>query len=192
VIYERPGYGASDPRPVPWPDNTFEQEAEIVLPALLDKLGIDRPVLIGHSDGGTIALLCAAALPERVCGVVTLAAHVVLDELHLRGRFGARAQLVGGGLRAELERFHGPGADPLFRGWSGLWLDPARRDWSIIDRLSRITCPVLAIQGADDEYGLVASSTRSWLASPARRSVLSSRTALTTRIITRAPMSSSA
>jgi pimeloyl-ACP methyl ester carboxylesterase len=156
VIYERPGYGASDPRPVPWPDNIFEQEAEIVLPALLDKLGIDRPVLIGHSDGGTIALLCAAAFPERVCGVVTLAAHVVLDELTFAGVSALERSWREGGLRAELERFHGPGADPLFRGWSGLWLDPARRDWSIIDRLSRITCPVLAIQGADDEYGLVA------------------------------------
>jgi pimeloyl-ACP methyl ester carboxylesterase len=157
VIYERPGYGASDPRPVPWPDDIFEQEAEIVLPALLDVLGIDRPVLIGHSDGGTIALLCAAAFPERVCGVVTLAAHVVLDELTLAGVSALeRSWQEGGDLRAELERFHGPGADPVFRGWSGLWLDPARRDWSIIDRLPRITCPVLAIQGVDDEYGLPA------------------------------------
>jgi pimeloyl-ACP methyl ester carboxylesterase len=154
VIYERPGYGASDPRPVPWPDDIFEQEAEIVLPALLDVLGIDRPVLIGHSDGGTIALLCAAAFPERVCGVVTLAAHVVLDELTLAGVSALERSWREGGLRAELEQFHGAGADPLFRGWSGLWLDPGRRDWSIIARLSRITCPVLAIQGADDEYGL--------------------------------------
>ena len=85
VIYERPSYGASDPRPVPWPDDIFEQEAEIVLPALLHVLGIDRPVLIGHSDGGTIALIYAAAFPARVCAVITLAAHVVLDELTFAG-----------------------------------------------------------------------------------------------------------
>jgi pimeloyl-ACP methyl ester carboxylesterase len=156
VIYERPGYGASDPHLVPWPGDVLEQEAEIVLPALLDALGIDSPVLIGHSDGGTIALLYAAAFPERVCGVVTLAAHVVLDELTFAGVSALERSWREGGLRAELERFHGPGADPLFRGWSGLWLDPARRAWSIIDRLPRITCLVLAIQGADDEYGLPA------------------------------------
>jgi pimeloyl-ACP methyl ester carboxylesterase len=74
------GDGApADPRPLPWPDDVLEQEAEIVLPALLKALGIDRPVLIGHSDGGTIALLCAAAFAERVSAVITLAAHVFLD-----------------------------------------------------------------------------------------------------------------
>jgi pimeloyl-ACP methyl ester carboxylesterase len=156
VIYERPGYGASDPRPLPWPGDVLEQEAEIVLAALLDALGIHRPVLIGHSDGGTIALLCAAAFPQRVCGVVTLAAHVVLDELTFAGVSALERSWREGGLRAELEQFHGPGADVLFRGWSGLWLDPARRAWSIVDRLQRIICPVLAIQGTDDEYGLPA------------------------------------
>lgn len=149
VIYERPSYGASDPRPVPWPDDIFEQEAEIVLPALLDVLGIDRPVLIGHSDGGTIALMYAAAFPARVCAVITLAAHVVLDELTFAGVSALERSWREGALRAELERLDGPGAAPLFRGWSELWLDPARRAWSIIDRLPRITCPVLAIQGAE-------------------------------------------
>ena len=156
VIYERPGYGASEPRPLPWPADVLEQEAEIVLPALLDALRIDRPVLIGHSDGGTIALLCAAAFPERVGAVVTLAAHVVLDELTAAGVSALEQSWREGGLRPELERVHGAGADALFRGWSGLWLDPARRAWSIIDRLPLIACPVLAIQGADDEYGLPA------------------------------------
>jgi pimeloyl-ACP methyl ester carboxylesterase len=174
LIYERPGYGASDLRPVPWPDDIFEQEAEIVLPALLDKLGIDRPVLIGHSDGGTIALLYAAAFPEQACGVITLAAHVVLDELTFAGVSALERSWREGGLRAELERFHGAGADPLFRGWSGLWLDPARRGWSIIDRLSRITCPVLAIQGANDEYGLPAQldAIVAGVAGPAERALV--------------------
>src|SRR5919109_4759230 len=75
------------------------------------------------------------------CGVVTLAAHVVLDELTFAGVTALEGSWRKGGLRAELERFHGPGADPLFRGWPGLWLDPARRDWSIIDRLSRHHLP---------------------------------------------------
>jgi pimeloyl-ACP methyl ester carboxylesterase len=156
VVYERPGYGASDRRPLAWPDDVLEQEAEIVLSALLNALGIDRPVLIGHFDGGTIALLYAAALPERVRTVITLAAHVVLDELTFAGVSALERSWRKGDLRSELERLHGPGAETLFRAWSGLWLDPARRAWSIIDRLPRITCPVLAIQGADDEYGLPA------------------------------------
>ena len=156
VIYERPGYGASAPRSLPWPADVLEQEAEIVLPALLDALSIERPVLIGHSDGGTIALLYAAAYPERARAVITLAAHVVLDELTFAGVAALEQSWRDGSLRSELERAHGPGAETLFRAWSGLWLDPARRAWSIIDRLPHITCPVLAIQGADDEYGLPA------------------------------------
>jgi len=156
VIYERLGYGASEPRPLPWPDDVLEQEAEIVLPALLDALRIDRAVLIGHSDGGTIALLYAAAWPARVAGVVTLAAHVVLDELTLAGVSALERSWRDVKLRSELEQLHGSGADTLFRAWSGLWLSPARRAWSILGRLPRITCPVLAIQGVDDEYGLPA------------------------------------
>jgi pimeloyl-ACP methyl ester carboxylesterase len=175
LIYERPGYGASDPRPPPWPVDVLEQEAEIVLPALLEELGIDRPVLIGHSDGGTIALLHAAAFPDRVCGVIALAAHVVLDELTFAGVSALeRSWREEAGLRAELQRAHGPGAAPLFRGWSGLWLDPARRSWSIVDRLSHIVCPVLAIQGSDDEYGLLAQldAIADGVAGPAERVVV--------------------
>jgi len=156
LVYERPGYGASDARPLPWPDDVLEQEAEIVLPALLDALGIERPVLIGHSDGATIALLFAAAFPDRVRAVITEAAHVVMDELTLSGVAALQRAWHEGDLRAELEQHHGAGAEALFRGWSALWLAPARRAWSITDRLARITCPVLAIQGADDEYGLPA------------------------------------
>jgi pimeloyl-ACP methyl ester carboxylesterase len=156
LIYERPSYGASDPRALPWPRDVFEQEAKTVLPALLEALSIDRPVLIGHSDGGTIALLYAAVFPERLRGLITLAAHVVLDELTFAGVSALECSWREGDLRAELERRHGSGAEPLFRAWSDLWLDPARRGWSITDRLSRITCPVLAIQGTDDEYGLPA------------------------------------
>jgi pimeloyl-ACP methyl ester carboxylesterase len=91
-----------------------------------------------------------------VLAVITLAAHVVLDELTHAGVAALERSWREGNLRSELERLHGPGAETLFRGWPGLWLDPARRAWSIIGRLSRITCPVLAIQGADDEYGLPA------------------------------------
>jgi pimeloyl-ACP methyl ester carboxylesterase len=192
VIYERPGYGASDPRPVPWSDNIFEQEAEIVLPALLDKLGIDRPVLIGHSDGGTIALLCAAAFPERVCGVVTLAAHVVLDELTFAGvsalerswREGGFAQSSNGSMAPALTRCSAAGLG------CGSTRQGATGRSSIGSRAS--PARFLRSRAPTTSTAWWPSSTRSWLASPARRSVLSSRTALTTHIIRRAPMSSSA
>ena len=150
LIYERPGYGASDPRALPWPADVLEQEAEIVLPALLEALGIDCPVLIGHSDGGTIALLYAAAFPDRVRAVITLAAHVVLDDLTFAGVTALERSWREGDLRSELGRLHGPGTETLFRGWSGLWLHPSRHAWSITDRLPHITCPVLAIQAIDD------------------------------------------
>jgi pimeloyl-ACP methyl ester carboxylesterase len=175
LIYERPGYGASDPRPLPWPDDVLEQEAEIVLPALLQALSIERPVLIGHSDGGTIALLYAAAFPQRVRGAITLAAHVVLDDLTFGGVAALERSWRKGDLRSELERLHGLGAEILFRAWSGLWLDPARRAWSIIDRLPHITCPVLAIQGAEDEYGLPGQldAIAAGVAGPAERVLIS-------------------
>ena len=113
-------------------------------------------MLIGHSDGGTIALVYGAAFPERARAVITLAAHVVLDELTWAGVTALQRSWREGDLRVQLERVHGAGAGTLFRSWSGLWLDPARRAWSITARLPRITCPVLAIQGADDQYGLPA------------------------------------
>jgi pimeloyl-ACP methyl ester carboxylesterase len=174
VIYERPGYGGSDPRPLPWPSDVLEQEAEIVLPALLEALRVERPVLIGHSDGGTIALMYAAAFPTRVRAVVTLAAHVVLDELTAAGLAALERSWREGSLRRDLEKLHGPAADALFRGWSGLWRDPARRDWSIVDRLPRITCPMLAIQGSDDEYGLPAQlhAIVDGVAGPAERALI--------------------
>jgi pimeloyl-ACP methyl ester carboxylesterase len=153
LIYERPGYGGSDPRPAPWPDDVFEHEAEIVLPALLDALAIERPVVIGHSDGATIALLFAAAFRERTRAVITEGAHVVRDELTLAGVADLVRAWHGGDLRTELEPHHGAGAAALFAAWSATWLAPARGTWSITARLPRITCPVLAIQGADDEYG---------------------------------------
>ena len=122
---------------------------------------------------GTIALLYAAAFPERVCGVVTLAAHVVLDELTFAG-VSALERSWRESSSGRARRVPWRWADPLFRGWSGLWLDPARRAWSIVDRLPRITCPVLAIQGADDEYGLPAQldAIVAGVAGPAERALV--------------------
>jgi pimeloyl-ACP methyl ester carboxylesterase len=156
LVYERWGYGGSDPLVLPRPDDFLEREAEQVLPEVLEACAIERPILIGHSDGGTIALLYAAAFPERPLAVITEAAHVVLDEVTLAGIAGVVRWWEGGDLRARLERYHGANTEAMFRGWSETWLRPRRRAWSINARLARITCPVLAIQGADDEHGLPA------------------------------------
>jgi pimeloyl-ACP methyl ester carboxylesterase len=156
LVYERLGYGGSDPASLPRPDDFLEREAQQHLPEVLDACGIHRPVLVGHSDGGTIALLFASAFPQRPQGVITEAAHVVLDEVTVAGVADVFRRWSDGELRSRLERYHGDNTETMFRGWAETWLRPERRAWSITDRLGAIVCPVLAIQGADDEHGLPA------------------------------------
>lgn len=156
LVYERWGHGGSEPLELPRPDDFLEHEAEQALPGLLDACGIERPVLIGHSDGGTIALLFAAAFPERPLGLITEAAHVFLDRVTLAGVTEVAARWRAGDLRARLERYHDANSEAMFRGWAETWLRPERRTWRITDKLGRIICPLLAIQGEDDEHGLPA------------------------------------
>ncbi len=156
LIYERWGYGGSDPVTLPRPEDFLEREAEDALPEVLATCGVKRPILIGHSDGGTIALLFAAAFPERPVALVTEAAHVRLDDVTLCGLTEVALRWRDTDLPTRLARHHGPNTEAMFRGWSETWLRPERRAWSIADRFGRIVCPVLAIQGADDEHGLPA------------------------------------
>jgi pimeloyl-ACP methyl ester carboxylesterase len=156
LVYERRGHGGSDPLSLPRHDDFLEREAQHMLPEVLDACGIERPVLVGHSDGGTIALLFAAAFPEGPEALITEAAHVVLDEVTLAGVSEVARRWSDGELRSRLERYHGDNTETMFRGWAETWLRPERRAWSITDRLGAIVCPVLALQGADDEHGLPA------------------------------------
>lgn len=152
VVYSRLGYGASDP--VRWPrqPDFMHREALEVLPRLLDGLVIQRPVLVGHSDGGSIALICAGAGARPLTGVVSMAAHVMVEDVTVESIAAARRAYEQGDLRARLARYHAD-VDATFRGWSDIWLRPDFRRWSIEEFLPRIACPVLAIQGEDDEYG---------------------------------------
>ncbi|MEP7329368.1 MAG: alpha/beta hydrolase [Betaproteobacteria bacterium] len=158
MMYSRPGYGRSTP-PAPderWPVDFMQRQAQVVLPALLDTLAIDAPVwLFGHSDGGSIALLFAAAYPTRTLGLVVVAPHIVVEEISIASIEAARRHYDVRAFKARLARYHDD-PDSAFRGWSDVWLDPAFRDWTIEADVARITCPLLAVQGTGDEYGTMA------------------------------------
>lgn len=153
LVYERWGFGGSDPLVLLRPRDYLQEEAEVALPEVLAACGIERPVLIGHSDGGSIALLFAAAFPERPAACITEAAHVFVEEVTLAGIREAAALWKTTDLRERLARHHGDQTETVFRGWTETWLRPDFRDWAMTDRLPAITCPLLVIQGEDDEYG---------------------------------------
>jgi pimeloyl-ACP methyl ester carboxylesterase len=162
LVYSRPGYGRSTPRAadVKWPVDFMQRQAHDVLPALLDVLGIDsadraRMWVIGHSDGGSIALLYAAAFPDALTGVIAIAPHVFVEDVSVKAISETTALYTQGDLRARLSRHHAD-VDSAFYGWNDIWLDPEFRQWNITALLSSIQCPLLAVQGHDDEYGTMA------------------------------------
>jgi pimeloyl-ACP methyl ester carboxylesterase len=153
VIYERRGYGNADPLDAPRSARYLHEEALQSLPEVLRQLQIDDAILIGHSDGGSIALIFAAVWPEKVRGIITEAAHVFVEEVTLAGIREAVRIYTSTDLPDRLSRHHGSNTETAFRGWSDTWLSPAFRDWNIEEYLPGVRCPVLAIQGRDDEYG---------------------------------------
>ena len=155
VVYSRWGYGASDPLVGDRPVRFMHDEAMLALPELLDRLEVQRPVLVGHSDGGSIALIHAAAAGRPVAGLVVMAPHVMVEDLSVTSIAAARVAYETTDLRARLARYH-QDVDGAFRGWNRVWLDPDFRSWSIEALLPAIGCPVLAIQGRQDEYGTLA------------------------------------
>ncbi len=152
LVYSRHGYGRSDPLTAPRAVGYMHDEALVALPDLLDQLGIERPILVGHSDGGSIALIHAGARKRPVAAVVTLAAHVLVEDISVSSIAAAKVAYETSDLRSKLGRYHAD-VDSAFRGWNDIWLHPDFRAWNIEEYLPRIACPVLAIQGEDDEYG---------------------------------------
>ncbi|MBL8660439.1 MAG: alpha/beta fold hydrolase [Rhodospirillales bacterium] len=152
-LYSRAGYGRSSPALGPLPVDYHRIEALEVLPAVLAAAGVDRPVLVGHSDGGTIALINAGEAEPPALAVVTMAAHVFNEDVTLEGIVAAREAFTGTDLRARLSVYHGNNVDGAFWGWCDAWLSPAFRDWNVELHLPSVTCPVLVIQGEDDHYG---------------------------------------
>lgn len=151
--YSRFGYGQSDPKPLPWPMSYMHDEALQVLPRVLDAASVKRAILVGHSDGGSIAAIHAGGTQDpRVFGVAMIAAHFFVEEMNLESiRQAAEAYRVGD-LRRRLARSHRD-VDTAFDGWNGAWLDPRFRTFDITDYLPRIRVPVLALQGENDPYG---------------------------------------
>ena len=158
LSFSRAGYGRSTPRArdEKWPVDFMHRQAHEVLPAFFAQTGVvDPPWLFGHSDGGSIALLYAAAFPDRVAGLVVVAPHVFVEDVTLASIEKARVVYETTDLRQKLARYHDD-PDSAFRGWNDVWLDPRFRDWNIEACLPRIRCPVLAVQGEEDEYGTMA------------------------------------
>jgi pimeloyl-ACP methyl ester carboxylesterase len=158
LVYSRPGYGQSSARAheEKWDASFMHQQAYEVLPSLLSALSVDTntnpPWLFGHSDGGSIALLYAAKYPDQLAGVIVLAPHIMVEPVTIRSIEQARTVYLETNLREKLGRYHSD-VDSAFWGWNDIWLNPEFLDWNIEAELENIRCPLLAIQGLDDEYG---------------------------------------
>jgi pimeloyl-ACP methyl ester carboxylesterase len=152
IVYERLGHGQSGPLPGPRALRYLHDEAKMLL-TLLDLLGVAEADLVGHSDGGSIALLAGAAAPNRFGAIVTIAAHVHVEELTLAGIRAAVELYKTTDLCRRLARYHGEQTDALFAAWADTWLSAPFRAWNIEADLKPLVAPVLAVQGEDDEYG---------------------------------------
>jgi pimeloyl-ACP methyl ester carboxylesterase len=151
--YSRAGYGGSDPVDLPRPLDYMSHEARFSVPAVLDAIGFRRGILLGHSDGASIAAIYAGEhSDERIKGVILMAPHLFTEELGLASIAEARRVYETGDLRAKLAKYHAH-VDNAFWGWNGAWLDPDFRAWNIEDAVGRWRVPALIIQGADDQYG---------------------------------------
>jgi pimeloyl-ACP methyl ester carboxylesterase len=151
--YSRAGYGASSPVPLPRPLDYMQLEALDVLPKLLEAIGFRRGLLLGHSDGASIAAIYAGSVQDhRIRGVVMIAPHFVVEDIGLEAIARAKADYDHGGLKPRLARWHHD-VDNAFRGWNDAWLHPAFRAFDISEPLAYIRVPVAIVQGVDDQYG---------------------------------------
>jgi pimeloyl-ACP methyl ester carboxylesterase len=155
LVYSRPGYGRSTPRgrDEAWGLDFMHRQAHEVLPALLQTLDVnDKPWLFGHSDGASIALLYASRFADRLAGAIVLAPHIKVEQISVQSIAKARTAYEKTDLRQRLAKYHDD-PDSAFWGWNDIWLHPPFKHWSIEDELESIACPLLAVQGLDDEYG---------------------------------------
>ena len=152
-VYSRAGYGTSSPVALPRPLTFMHDEARDVLPKLLDAIGFRRGLLLGHSDGASIAAIYAGSIQDhRVRGLVLIAPHFFTEDMGIAEIARAKQMYETTDLRQKLARWHAD-VDNAFRGWNEAWLDPDFRKWDVTESLAYIRVPVLIVQGADDQYG---------------------------------------
>jgi pimeloyl-ACP methyl ester carboxylesterase len=155
LVYSRAGYGASSPVGLPRPLDYMHTEALDVLPKLLDAIGFRRGLLLGHSDGASIAAIYAGGSGDhRIRGLALIAPHFVVEDVSVASIAGIKDAYENTSLRSKLARWHRD-VDNAFHGWNGAWLDPGFRDWDISEYLAYIRVPIAILQGADDEYGTI-------------------------------------
>jgi pimeloyl-ACP methyl ester carboxylesterase len=173
LVFSRAGYGESSPRPGPWPTSFMHDEARR-LPALLQALDVRRPILFGHSDGASIAILHAADNPDDVRALVLEAPHVFVEEETVRSIRSLRDRYATSGFRERWRRTQGAHADETFAAWTEVWLSARFREWSIRDRLVLVRAPTLVLQGVDDAYGTLAQveAIRQGVVGPVETSIL--------------------
>ena len=155
LVYSRYGNGRSELLREKRPVEYMHHEGEVVLPELLDKLDIARPILLGHSDGGSIALVFAGKYPDRPRALILEAPHVFVEDLSVASITQAKVNYQTTDLPHKLGRHH-QHPDATFWGWNDIWLSPEFRSWNIESYLPAIRCPILCIQGEEDEYGTIA------------------------------------
>jgi pimeloyl-ACP methyl ester carboxylesterase len=154
-VYSRAGYGASSPVTLPRPLDYMQREALSVLPKLLETIGFRRGMLLGHSDGASIAAIYAGGVQDhRVRALVLIAPHFFVEDVSVKSIADIRTSYETTGLREKLARWH-TNVDNAFYGWNRAWLDPQFRNWDISDYLAYIRVPVAIIQGAADQYGTI-------------------------------------
>ena len=155
LVYSRPGYGRSTARAAEeaWGLDFLHRQALEVLPALMQALRVTEPYwLLGHSDGGSIALLHAAHFPQRVAGAIVVAPHIFVEDLAVTSIEQARVAFETTDMKERLAKYHDD-PDSVFYRWNRIWLHPPFRQWTIEAEISAIRAPLLAVQGLDDEYG---------------------------------------
>jgi pimeloyl-ACP methyl ester carboxylesterase len=154
-VYSRAGYGASSPVTLPRGSDYMHREALDVLPKLLAQIGFRRGILVGHSDGASIAAIYAGGVQDhRIRAIALIAPHFIVEDISVTSIAGIKTAYETTNLREKLARWHSH-VDNAFYGWNGAWLDPEFRNWDISEHLAYIRVPVTIIQGADDQYGTI-------------------------------------
>jgi len=153
LVYSRAGYGQSDSITLPRSTSFMHDEALVTLPQIIEQLHIRDAILVGHSDGGSIALIYAGAFKHTVRALVLEAPHVFVEEFGLSSIRKAQADFEDSDLRLKLQRYHAKNVDCAFRGWNDVWLKPEFVNWNIERYLPQIEVPTLVLQGDEDQYG---------------------------------------